>query len=152
VTEPPVDAKGAERRKPTRGQRAVAFAFLGAFAATMATVILTGLEVRSPSARRLPETAAVTLAIGEPRIVNLVFDSPTALRDVEFTVDLPPGIEIEGRPGQRRVMGRTELKGGHNVLPLALVAREGRGGQLAARLRLGADQKTFAVDLTVAPR
>ena len=155
MTEPPVDPQPAvtpARAKPTRAQRIVAFTFLGAFGLTMATVIFTGLAVRSPSARRAPETAAVMLTIGEPRTINLVFDSRVALPDVEFTVDLPAGIELEDHAGQRRVVWRTPLADGNNVLPLALVAREGQGGTLGARLRVGDDQKTFAVDLTVAPR
>ena len=81
-----------------------------------------------------------------------MFDSRAALRDVEFTVDLPIGIELAEHPGQRRVVGRAELADGLSALPLTLVAREGSGGQLAARLRFGEDQKTFVVDLTVAPR
>ena len=150
MTEPP-DAKSAELKKPTLRQRAVAFGFIGAFGLTMLTVVLTGLYVRSPRVRA-PETEVVTLTIGEPHSINLVFDSRTALRDVEFTVDLPIGIELAEHPGQRRVVGRAELVDGSNALPLTLVAREGSGGQLAARLRSGDDQKTFVVDLAVAPR
>jgi hypothetical protein len=118
----------------------------------MLTVELTGLEVRSPSARRSTEVPAVSLALGEPRTVHLVFDSRTALDGVELTVDLPPGIELVERPGERRVVGRTALTAGSNALPLALVARAGDGGQLAARLRHQGDQKTFVVDLRVADR
>ena len=76
VTAPPTETKPAatpERPKPTRAQRIVAFTFLGAFGLTMLTVVFTGLYVRSPSARRAPETPAVTLTIGEPRTINLVF-------------------------------------------------------------------------------
>ncbi|HEY9182316.1 MAG TPA: hypothetical protein VIQ99_03890 [Gammaproteobacteria bacterium] len=150
MTQPP-DAQAAEHRKPTRGQRAIAFGFIGAFALTMLTVILTGLYVRSPRTRA-PETEVVTLTIGEPRSINLVFDSRAALPDVEFTVDLPIGIELADHPGQRRVVGRAELSSGSSALPLTLVAREGPGGQLAARLRSGDEQKTFVVDVAVAAR
>jgi hypothetical protein len=115
----------------------------------MATVVMTGLHVRSPSARRAPETPAVTLAVGETRTINLVFGSRAALEDVTFTVDLPPGIEIAEHPGERRVVGRTALAGGDNALPLTLVARGGHGGQLAARLEQRGDQKVFVVDITV---
>jgi hypothetical protein len=128
----------------------VAFTFLGAFGLTLLTVIFTGLYVRSPSSRRTAEAPAVTLTIDEPRTINLVFDSRAALADVEFTVDLPLGIELGDHAGQRRVMGRAKLTAGDNALPLTLVARSGRGGQLAARLRHGDDQKVFVVDLTVA--
>jgi hypothetical protein len=115
----------------------------------MLTVILTGLYVRSPSARRAPDTPAVTLAVGETRTINLVFGTRAALEDVELTVDLPQGIELALHPGERRVTGRAALAGGDNALPLTLVARSGTGGQLAARLRQGGEQKVFVVDITV---
>jgi hypothetical protein len=154
VTEPPVESqqRSAPRPKPTLAQRIVAFTFLGAFGLTMLTVVLTGLWVRSPSARRAPETIAVTLALDEPRSVNLVFDSQAAVEAVELTVDLPPGIELVDRPGERRVVWHTMLAAGSNALPLTLVARGGRGGELAARLRHGDEQMIFAVVLNVTER
>jgi hypothetical protein len=115
----------------------------------MLTVVLTGLYVRSPSSRREPETPAVTLTVGETRTINLVFGSPAAIEDVELTVDLPPGIELAMHPGQRRVTGRAALADGETALPLTLVARSGVGGQLAARLVQGDEQKVFVVDITV---
>lgn len=138
------------RPKPTRAQRLVAFTFLGAFGMTMLTVVLTGLYVRSPSSRRAPEAEAVTLRLGEPQTVNLVFAARAPLADVDFTIDLPSGIELAERPGERRVTGRAKLTAGNTALPITVVARSGGGGQLAARLRSGAEQRVFVVDLTVA--
>ncbi len=150
VTEPPSESQQrSAQRPPTLAQRVVAFTFLGAFGLTMLTVVLTGLWVRSPSARRAPDTTTVTLALGEPRSVNLVFDSRAAVGDVELTVDLPVGIELVDRPGERRVVWHTTLAAGSNALPLMLVARGGTGGELAARLRHGEERKIFAVALTV---
>jgi hypothetical protein len=155
VSTPPIDPAPpnptpTDRPKPTRGQRAVAFTFLGAFGLTMLTVVFTGLQVRSPRARA-PETPAVTLTTGEPRTINLVFGARSAVDDVELTVDLPPGIEIAAHPGERTVVSRARLAAGDNALPLTLVARSGRGGQLAARLTQGGDRKVFVVDVTVTP-
>lgn len=154
MTEPPVESqqRNAPRPKPTLAQRIVAFTFLGAFGLTMLTVVLTGLWVRSPSARRAPETTAVTLALDEPRSVNLVFDSRAPVGDVELTVDLPLGIEIVDRPGERRVVWHTTLAAGSNALPLTLVARSGMGGELAALLRHSDERKTFVVELDVEER
>jgi hypothetical protein len=151
VTEPPAPSleSSAERPRPTRAQRIVAFTFLGAFGLTMLTVIFTGLWVRSPRARVL-ETTTVTLAIGEPRSVNLVFDSPAPVGDVELTVDLPAGIELVDRPGERRVVWHTTLASGSNALPLTVVARSAGGGELAALLRHGDERKIFVVELAVA--
>ena len=54
-------------------------------------------------------------------------------------------------PGQAHgVVLRSPLSPGENALPLTLVARSGRGGQLAARLRQRDEQKTFVVDVTIA--
>jgi hypothetical protein len=128
----------------------VAFTFIGAFGLTMLTVVLTGLSVRSRSVLRAPDAPAVALTIGEQRTIHLVFAARAAVADVEFTLDLPPGVELAEHPGQRRVLGRAELTAGDNALPLVVVARGGTGGQLAARLRSGAEQKVFVVDLTVA--
>jgi hypothetical protein len=93
----------------------------------------------------------VTLTLGQPRTVQLVFDARAAVRGVELTVDVPAGIEVVGHASERRVVGRADLEPGNNALPLTLVARSGSGGQLAARLRHAGEQKTFVVDLTVAP-
>jgi hypothetical protein len=139
-----------QRPKPTLAQRIVAFTFIGAFGLTMLTVVLTGLYVRSPSSRRADEAPAIELTLGAPRTINLVFDARAALADVEFIVDLPPGVELADHAGERRVTGRAKLTAGDNALPLTVVARAGTGGQLAARLRHGDEQKTFVVDLTVA--
>lgn len=153
MTEPPVESPqtSAQRPKPTLAQRIVAFTFLGAFGLTMLTVVFTGLEVRSPSARRAPATTVVALALGEPRVVNLVFDSPAPVGDVELTVDLPSGIELVDRPGERRVVWHTALTAGSNALPLTVVARGGTGGELAALLRHGDQRKIFVVELEVRP-
>jgi hypothetical protein len=153
VTTPPTEPNPAalpQRPKPTRAQRIVAFTFIGAFGLTMLTVVLTGLAVRSPSARRAPEAPAVALTIGEPRTIHLVFATRAPVADIEFTVDLPPGVELTEHPGERRVLGRAELVVGDNALPLMVVARGGTGGPLAARLRTRDQQKVFVVDLTVA--
>ena len=117
---------------------------------TMLTVVLTGLYVRSPSSRRAPDTPAVTLTIGEPHTINLVFAARSAVSDVDFIVDLPPGVDLVDRPGERRIEGRAKLTAGDNALPLTVVAHSGDGGQLAARLRHLGEQKTFVVDVTVA--
>ena len=116
----------------------------------MLTVVLTGLSVRSPSARRAVETPTVTLTLGEPRTIHLVFGTRAAIADVDFTVDLPAGVELTTHPGARRVEFSAQLTGGDNALPLTLIARGGNGGQLGARLRRREEQKVFVVDVDVA--
>jgi hypothetical protein len=154
VTEPP--AQNSRELKvpprPTRAQRISAYAFLGAFGATILTVVWTGLKVRSPANRRVPEIEAVVLDGTAPHTVNLLFESRARYDDVEFTLDLPPGVELNDRAGVRRIEWRAPLRAGNNLLPLTLVARGGHGGQLAARLQHGAAQRTFVVDVSIGAR
>ena len=132
---------------PTRWQRISAFAFLGAFGRTVLTVIFTGLEVRSPSARRSPDVHRVTLAPTEPRTVNLLFTSRTAFEAVRFTVALPAGIEINGRAGVRCIAWNAALVAGDNVLPLDLVARALRAiGLYLEEAAAGGDVRRAGVD------
>jgi len=152
MTEPTPEKLEPSVAPPTLWQRISAFAFLGAFGLTILTVILTGLAVRSPAARRGPETQLVTLAAAEPRTVNLLFTSRAKLDAVRFTVDLPPGIEANGKAGIRRISWSAPLAAGNNLLPLTLVARSGAGGQLAAQLQYGGSHKTFVVDVAVGTR
>lgn len=153
MTEPTTSrTQPASAARPTLWQRISAFAFLGAFGLTILTVILTGLAVRSPSTRRAPDIETVTLAVAEPHTVNLLFTSRTELDGVRFTVDLPPGIEMDGKAGVRRISWSAPLAAGDNLLPLTLVARAGGGGQLAAQLQHGGSHKTFVVDVAVGSR
>lgn len=147
--QPPAKAGPPQRPKPTLTQRVVGFTFIGAFGLTMLTVVLTGLYVRSPNARRAPETPAVTLTVGETRTINLVFGARGSVEDVEITVELPAGVELAAHPGEHRVTARAALAAGDTAVPLTLVARGGSGGQIAARLKRGGQQKVFVVDVTV---
>jgi hypothetical protein len=154
VTAQPLDSKpadGAPRHKPTRAQRVVGFTFLGAFGLTMLTVVLTGLNVRSPSSLRNVDTPSVTLAIGEPQTIHLMYAARAPVANAELTVDLPAGVELASHPGDARVVSQTALVAGDNALPLTLVARSGSGGQLAAQLRAGDERKTFVIEVTIAP-
>ncbi len=153
MTEPtPEKTQPPSAAPPSLWQRVSAFAFLGALGLTVLTVILTGLAVRNPAARRAPETQVVTLMAAEPHTVNLLFTSRTQVDAVRFTVDLPAGIEVDGKGGVRRISWSASLAAGDNLLPLTLVAHAGGGGQLAARLQHGSLHKTFVVDVAVGAR
>jgi anti-sigma factor RsiW len=143
----------AEATKPRpRGRqsaRIVAAGFLGAFAATILTVIITGLWVGAPRSRVSDATPEVAMSLHETKTVNLVFAAKNALGDVVMSVELPPGVELAGHAAARSVEWKTQLSAGNNVLPLALVAVDGRGGKLVARLKHGDEEKVFVVDLKV---
>jgi hypothetical protein len=60
--------KGPDKAKPppTRAQRLAAFGFLGAFALTILTVLLTGLKVGAPAARHVLQPAPPAVETGSP--------------------------------------------------------------------------------------
>ena len=80
----------AEATKPRpRGRqsaRIVAAGFLGAFAATILTVIVTGLWVGAPRSRAPETTPEVAMSLHETKTVNLVFAAKNALGDVAMRV------------------------------------------------------------------
>ena len=124
--------------------------FGAAIAATIAVWMIGGMLLSDP---QLPEAdiaiPGVTMALAEPRTVNLVFASATALDSATLTVSLPDGIEIDGFPGQREITWETNLNEGKNLLPLTLVALTPAGGELLARLEHEDRDRTFRLRVDV---
>ena len=120
----------------------------GTLAAGLVLWLLGGALLDAPESPQLA-VPAVAMTLEEPRRLNLVFSSPTALADATMTVVLPPGVELEGFAGQREISWLTSLKEGRNVLPLTLIATSPRGGELLATLRHADDDKTFRVRVDV---
>lgn len=124
--------------------------FGAAVAATLAAWMIGGLLLNDP---QLPaaDTAipGVTIALAEPRTVNLVFASATALDSASLTVTLPDGIELDGFPGQQEITWETSLSEGKNLLPLTLVAVTPTGGELLARLVHEDRDRTFRLRVDV---
>ncbi len=124
--------------------------FGAAIAATLAVWMIGSMLLPSP---QLPDAGAaipgVTIALEEPRTVNLVFASAAALDSATLTVSLPDGVELSGFPGQREVTWKTSLSEGKNLLPLTLVALKPTGGELLARLEHDERNRTFRLRLDV---
>jgi hypothetical protein len=91
----------------------------------------------------------VTMALEEPRTVNLVFSSASVLDSAMLTVSLPDGVELAGFPGQREITWETSLNVGKNVLPLTLIALTPAGGELLARLEHDDRNRTFRLRLDI---
>lgn len=109
--------------------------FGSAIAAGLAVWIMSGVLLGTPG---LPDVDTsipdVTIALEEPRTVNLVFASATALDSATLTITLPEGIDLYGFPGQREIRWETSLAEGKNRLPLKLIAHSPQGGEILARL------------------
>jgi len=119
--------------------------FGSAIAATIAIWAISGVLLTTPD---LPDPGA-SIALEQPRTVNLVFASSTSLDSATLTVSLPDGIELEGFPGQREITWETSLNEGRNLLPLTLVALSPAGGELLARLEHDDRDRTFRLRVDV---
>ena len=121
-----------------------------AIAATIAVWMIGGMLLTNP---QLPVAESVipgvTMALEEPRTVNLVFASATPLDAATLTVTLPDGIELDGFPGQREISWETSLNEGKNLLPLTLIALTSTGGELLARLEHDDRNRTFRLRVDV---
>lgn len=124
--------------------------FGSAVAAGLALWVIGGTLMNDP---QLADTAsaipAVSMALEEPRTINLVFSSATDLDDATLTVSLPFGVEIAGFEGQQEISWMTSLQKGKNVLPLRLIATSPQGGELLATLQHADDDKSFRLQVTV---
>lgn len=122
----------------------------GAIAAALAVWLIGGMLLGNPdlpdSNMAIPE---VTIALEEPKTINLVFASAATLDMATLTVTLPEGIELNGFPGQREITWETSLSEGRNLLPLTLVAVTGTGGELLARLEHEDRDRTFRLQVEV---
>lgn len=124
--------------------------FGSAVAAGIVLWLVSGLLLTAPN---LPEQDAsipgIAMTLEEPRTVNLVFASATALDSATLTITLPEGIELAGFPGQREIAWQTSLVEGKNLLPLELIALTPAGGEVLARLEHDNRNRTFRLRVDV---
>ena len=141
-------ARATQNGLSRQRNRWVMTGFGGAMAAALAIWMIGGMFFNTPEVVD-PAVPGVTMALEEPKTLNLVFSSAVALADATMTVMLPQGIEIEGFKGQREITWMTSLKEGRNVLPLTLIATSPQGGELLATLRHEDDDRTFRVQVII---
>ena len=136
----------------TRRQRNrwVITGFGSAIAAGMVLWLIGGFFLTTPN---LPEPDAsipgIAMTLEEPRTINLMFASETAMPSATLTVTLPDGIELAGFPGQREIAWKTSLVAGKNYLPLELIALTPVGGEVLARLEHENRDRTFRLRIEV---
>ena len=124
--------------------------FGSAIAAGLAIWMIGGFFFTTPELPGAdPTIPGVTMTLAEPQTINLVFASTEALEAATLTVQLPPGIEISGFPGQREVTWETSLAAGKNFLPLKLIATSPQGGEVLATLRHDDRGRTFRLRVDI---
>ncbi|WP_067561152.1 anti-sigma factor family protein [Halofilum ochraceum] len=140
----PGEPAGRRRRLPAGAPR------WAALAATLVIGIALGLVLaqRDEPGTTLEAKPVDLASAGEQRIA-IAIDSPRAYDEVEFVVELPEGVELEGFPGQRQVRWTGRLAEGRSRLRLPLrVLNEARGGDLVARVRHPGGERRLVVPLT----
>jgi hypothetical protein len=143
-------ARATVRGSRQQRNRWVMTGFGGAVAAGLAVWMIGGMLMTTPE---LPDAgssiAEVTMALEEPRTVNLIFSASEAMHAATLTVSLPAGVELAGFPGQREVSWETSLSEGQNYLPLKLIAWTSTGGELLARLEHEDRDRVFRLRVDV---
>lgn len=118
-------------------------------ASVLALTLSLGIALGHLSDKPFSEVHAVELALNQPQTVNLVFNSPQAFERTHFAMELPQGVELVGYPRQHKLDWEGELKAGRNLLALPVVAHNGRGGEIIARIQHGNVTKVFKLQLEV---
>lgn len=124
--------------------------FGSAVAAGLVLWLVSGIFLTSPDLPQPDDSIpGIAMTLEEPRTVNLVFASASALEAATLTVTLPDGIELAGFPGQREITWQTSLAEGKNLLPLELIALTPVGGEVFARLEHDDRNRTFRLRIDV---
>lgn len=143
-------ARAANRGAGRQRRRWMLTGFGSAVAAGLSAWLVFGFLLGTPqTAPSGSDIPGVTIALAEPRTVNLMFASKTALDNAMLTVSLPDGVELSGFPGQREITWETSLVEGKNLLPLTLVALTPAGGEVLARLEHDNRDQTFRLIVDV---
>jgi len=91
----------------------------------------------------------VVLTAWQPESVRLMFNAARPLLGATLSLSLPENVEIVGYGDRRELSWKTDLREGSNLLQLPLVMHGPAGGELVARLSLGASSKTFRLKIEV---
>jgi anti-sigma factor RsiW len=125
--------------------------FAAGFGGTLAAGVLLAMFA-GPFAPMLTEKAPmnqISMNVSEPRNLNVVFNVPEAMHDVELELELSDGLQLANRPGQQVFRWRTSLKQGKNRLPLSVKASRSGDAEVIARILKDGKQKEFRIHLNV---
>jgi len=98
-----------------------------------------------------PLNEPVKMALNHQEQVNLVFNAPKELKNVQFTVILPAEIEMLGHPGKRQVIWSGKLQAGRNLLSIPVLTTPTYTGILTTKLEYENNSKTFKVPMKIKP-
>lgn len=137
-------------RQPATGKaRWIAIGFIGAFSASIFTVIYTGLNVEGSSAEFDSGFRSVTMAVGETRTVDLQFESASAYSQAVLEVTLPDAVQLPGRAESGVARRPVSVVSGENTFRIDIAASSPGSGYLEARVTAGQPVGIYRVFVTV---
>lgn len=139
------DTRQTEKRKVNL----IAIGFIGAFFASIFTVIYTGLNVQGSRAEFDSGFRSVTLSVGERRTLDLHFESASEFPDAVLEVTLPDAVQLPGQvePGPAR--RPVSIVAGENTIPFDIAASSPGSGYVFARVTAGEPVGVYRVFVTV---
>ncbi|RFA27264.1 hypothetical protein CAI21_14565 [Alkalilimnicola ehrlichii] len=81
------------------------------------------------------------------KTIDLALDSEKALPGVHIRLELPLGVEVEGRPGERVLAWQDDLDAGANRLSIPLMLEQGAKGELVASVEHDGRRREFRIGL-----
>jgi hypothetical protein len=103
-------------------------------------------KVETNAEKSVPE---ISIALNQKRDIQLAFYSSRDLKGAQITLQVPQNVAVAGFPGQRKLVWKTNLAKGNNLLRLPLVANGAQGGELVAHIEYKGKIKTLKVKLAV---
>lgn len=121
----------------------------GAIAAGLVAIALLGIFSAPNGDSPVSGIPELTLALNTSETVRLSFDSKVALSNARLVLELPDGIDVVGRLGQRRIAWNTNIQRGVNVLELPVIASKVSGGILTATVTHESREKSISIQIAV---
>lgn len=115
---------------------------IGAIAASLMLFVITAVVMPVYDRNDIP---SVSLALHEKKNINLIFNATDNIVGAQMSLELPSHLELEGHPGQRKLVWNTNLHKGNNNLVLPIVALRNSTGEVKAQIRYGDTVKTFQI-------
>ena len=118
----------------TRKGRWIALGFVGAFAASVLTVIYTGLNVEGSRAEFDAGFRSVTMTVGDRREIELVFVADDEYPQAVLELTVPDAVRIGGQTASGPDGMALSLAAGRNEIPIEIVGAAPGSGYLTARV------------------
>jgi hypothetical protein len=94
---------------------------------------------------------SITVALNEPRDVEVAITSAEALAQAEIRVVLTGGVRLAGFADRSELSWRADLDQGVNRLSLPVIAVNGNGGQVLVEVGHASKRQIFVVNVGVNP-